>query len=506
MKLIQKIASQNFVGEKKCSCSGMADKHLLLHAIVEEAPDPIYVKDLDGRYVLINPAGVRWLNKKTEEVIGKTDFDFFDQETAAIITAYDKEVISKGSLSYERTGFFAGNKKTYLSTKRVFADAYDKIIGIVGTSQDITEVKQAEAAKDNFIAMLSHELRNPMAPIVNALQIINLHNFTDPVLKNAIGIIDRQTRNMSRLLNDLLDASRVTRGKIELHKEVISLEAIVRNAIDAAKPFIDARNHNFKFVIPEENIFLNVDPVRIEQILTNLLNNATKFTERGGEISFIAETQGSDVVFKIQDNGRGLNSDVLDKIFNPFFQVDQSLARSERGLGVGLAIVKVLTEMHGGTVEVKSDGLAKGSEFIVKIPIENTVSLENSVLVLPNVSEKKRVLVVDDNVDAANSLGELMRRWGHEVHTANDGVAALTEMSNFIPDVILLDIGLPEIDGYQVAQQMRQKLQTPPPIIIAVTGYGQAEDQRKAKTAGFDHHFTKPIDFERLRQIINMVA
>lgn len=360
---------------------------------------------------------------------------------------------------------------------------------------------------DNFIAILAHELRNPLAPILNAIEILELQDLKDPQdqeSKDAVAIIGRQARNITRLLDDLLDVSRLARGKIELQKESTDLALLVNHAIGTIRHFLESRRHILTVTFPAESIWVMADPVRVEQILVNLLTNAIKFTPRGGKVWLSIEKEGEMVMFRVRDSGMGISPEFLPKIFDLFAQVDQSLARTERGLGVGLAIVKALVEMHGGVVQAQSEGLGQGSEFIVRLPIaiKNQATPKSQILADLEEGTNKRVLVVDDNLDAANSLGRLLRRWGHEVKIVNDGVSVLQEAPQFKPDIILLDIGLPGMNGYEVAQKLRAGTVPKSTLIVAVTGYGQVEHMQKSQEAGFDYHFTKPLDFTRLKQVL----
>lgn len=484
------------------------DQHLI-SAVLNGTVDPLFVKDLDRRYVLINSAGALWIEKEVADIIGKSDEELIPEDLAKMIADHDKKVFTTGeTITYEGTLHVGDKKRKYLATESPYRDEKGNIIGLIGVARDITEIRQMEMAKDNFLAMLSHELRNPLAPIHNAVEIIKLQSFTDEHAKNLFSVIERQVKNMTRLLDDLLDASRLTRGKIVLQKEQIDLASIVLRSVETARPFMESRKHAFSISLPPESVPFCADSVRLEQILVNLLNNATKFTDRGGKISLSAAREGNIVVFRVKDSGKGIAPDMLGRIFDLFFQEDQSLVRAERGLGVGLTIVRTLVEMHGGEVEVRSAGIDKGTEFIVRLPIiDETPPVVAPLYDSPAKSEngyngKKKILVVDDNRDAATSLGELLKRWGYEVRTVNDGPTVLKEVPQWQPNVVLLDIGLPEMDGYEVAQELKRQDSCPMPLIVAVTGYGQEEDKRRAQEVGFDYYFTKPIDFGALRQIL----
>jgi len=370
------------------------------------------------------------------------------------------------------------------------------------------EAQEADRRKDEFLAMLGHELRNPLAPILNAIQVIRLHSGEDPVLKRTTDVVERQTRHMTRLIDDLLDVSRITRGKIQLKKERIDLATVMMLAVETSRPLIETYNHKLSVSLPQKPVRLEADPARLEQVLVNLLNNAAKYTEPGGHIWLSGERQGDEVILQVRDTGMGILPEMLPRIFDLFTQGDQSLARSQGGLGVGLTLVRGLVEMHGGSVTAYSPGPGRGSEFIVRLPAPPEVQRcpdaetwgEEDRPIPP--SSYLRILVVDDNVDSARTLGELLELWGHEVRVAYDGQAAIETATTYRPEVVLLDIGLPRMDGYEVARRLRQDIGLSQTVLIALTGYGQEEDRRLSREAGFDFHFTKPIDFTVLQQLL----
>jgi len=370
------------------------------------------------------------------------------------------------------------------------------------------EIQKADRRKDEFLAMLAHELRNPLAPIQNALQVMCLRGTDDPVLKRSVDVVERQARQMVRLLDDLLDISRISRGKVKLQKEPLELGTVVARAVETSRPLIEARKHELSVSLPQEPVELEADPARLEQILVNLLNNAAKYTEPGGRIWLTCAQQGEEIVLRVRDTGMGIPADMLPRIFDPFIQVDQSLTRSQGGLGIGLALVRSLVEMHGGRVAVHSEGLGQGSEFLVYLPVlsepgsrrDTGVRREKGRREIPR--SPRRILVVDDNADAAKTLKELLELWGHEVQVVHDGQAALAAALTSPAELVLLDIGLPGIDGYEVARQLRQQVGSSSMVLVALTGYGQAEDQRRSREAGFDYHFTKPVDLIALRELL----
>lgn len=353
--------------------------------------------------------------------------------------------------------------------------------------------------KDEFLAMLAHELRNPLAPIRNAVQIIRMKGFASPSVQQANEIIDRQVQQMVRLVDDLLDVSRISRGKVQLRIEKTDLNSIVARAVESVRPLIDARKHELTLAMAMPTVWLNGDSARLVQILSNLLNNAAKYTDSGGRLWLTAERSGDDAVLRVRDSGIGIRSDLLPKIFDLFVQSDRDLDRSEGGLGIGLTLARRLVEMHGGSLSATSAGLGLGSEFVVRLPalveserISETASGGETRKIPP--AARRRVLVVDDNVDAAASLAMLLQLQMHEVHLAHDGQSALAEAEKFRPEVIFLDIGLPGMDGYEVARTLRRKIGHEDLVLVAMTGYGQEDDRRASQAAGFDGHLVKPAD------------
>ena len=414
-------------------------------------------------------------------------------------------------------------------------------------------LKEVDRRKDEFLAMLAHELRNPLAPLFNAAHLIQ--NSKDPALLEEAGeMVQRQVRHMARLIDDLLDVSRINSGKIQLRRESVLLADVVHRAVESTAPLLQARRHELTVNLPSAAVRLYADPTRLEQVLSNLLNNAAKYTPEGGRISLSVvlgpvsgvrcEGQGttdqgqrSEVVLSIRDNGAGIPEHMLERVFDLFTQVERSLnSASQWGLGIGLALVRTLVEMHGGSVEAHSAGLGQGSEFVVRLPLPEEdretgrqgdretgrqgdretgkpdtefVSLSPGLPVslspgLPVSPSGLRVLVVDDSRDAAQSLALLLELMGHEVQMAHDGPAALAAAQAQRPDVVLLDIGLPHMDGYEVASRLRQQPESERVFLVAMTGFGQEEDRRRSQEAGFDCHLVKPVDPTYLRQIISL--
>jgi signal transduction histidine kinase/ActR/RegA family two-component response regulator len=402
------------------------------------------------------------------------------------------------------------------------------IIGAINCFYDITARKDAEEKlrdadrrKTEFLAMLGHELRNPLAPILNSLAVLRGNKRLESAASNtAIDVLDRQVGQMVRLVDELLDAGRISAGKLVPRKERVELSSVVHHAVEAARPLCESLDQELIVTLPDVPVYLNADPTRLAQIVGNLLNNACKFSNRGSRIWLKVErteTSGAgaleqasgglppNVVIRVRDTGLGIAADQQSRIFEMFTQVDTELQRSVTGLGIGLPLVKTLTQMHGGTVEVSSAGIGQGSEFIVRLPIlVETAALPPAVTRDPVVAATVfRILIVDDNRDAADMLAMLLQLSGHETHTAHDGVEAVEATSRLQPDLVLLDIGLPRLNGYEAARRIReQHKQRGCPVLVALTGWGQDEDRRRSEEAGFDAHLVKPMDEMALRKLL----
>jgi two-component system CheB/CheR fusion protein len=393
-------------------------------------------------------------------------------------------------------------------------DGNGKATGMIGSSPDITEMfesqqalREADRRKDEFLAMLAHELRNPLAPIVNATRILRRLAPLGPELEGMREMIERQTDQLTTLVDDLLDVSRITQGRITLRKANVELMTVLARAIETSRPLIDSRHHHLAVALPTESVRIEGDVARLAQAISNLLNNSAKYTDDGGQIELKAEVESGHVNIRIKDNGIGIPPEDLARVFDLFTQADRSLDRSQGGLGIGLTVVKKLVEMHGGRVEAYSEGSGKGSEFVVCLPLSMAPRDERHGKKPPVEGPAKpavrtRVLVVDDNVDSATSMSLLLKLDGHDVTMAHDGREALAVARAFLPQVILLDIGLPGMSGYEVARELRRDPAFANVTLIALTGYGQAEDRRRSKAAGFDHHLTKPVDDEALAMVL----
>ncbi len=376
-------------------------------------------------------------------------------------------------------------------------------------SKRADSLAEANRSKEEFMALLSHELRSPLSPIRNALSILRQVKTNDPIIVQAGDIIDRQVGVMVRLVDDLLDISRITKGKLRLTKEHVELRVVVNRAAESVRPLMDARKHEFSVSLPIKPIWVEADPARMEQVIVNLLNNAAKYTSTSGLIRLNVSQEGEEAVVRVRDNGVGIAPEMLSEIFELFTQVDGSLGRSYGGLGIGLALARNLVEMHDGRLQASSAGIGKGCEFTVKLPIlQSPIANEanTSLQSVPPVGRSLRVLIVEDNIDAADSLSLLLRLYGHEVDVARTGPIALEMASAVHPDVILLDIGLPGMDGYQVAKRIREQPEYKSVVLCALTGFTPTEaDRQRQQETGFDHYYVKPVQLPVLLELFKSI-
>jgi PAS domain S-box-containing protein len=479
--------------------------------------DGVIATDAEGRVTLLNPVAEALTGWESAQATGQPLQNIF-----AIVNEQTRQEVENPVAKVLRLGHIVGlANHTLLLAREGQARPIDdsaapirneqgQTVGVVLVFRDVTErrrteetLREADRKKDEFLAILAHELRNPLAPIRNGLQIVRLAD-ERAVREQALQMMERQLGQMVRLVDDLLDISRISRNKLELRKANIPLAAVIDNAVETARPLIDTRGHTLTVRLPAEPVSLDADLTRLAQVFWNLLNNSAKYTDPGGRIELAAERQDSSVVVTVRDNGIGIPADEIDSLFTLFSQVDLSLERAQGGLGIGLALVKGLVEMHGGSVAVESDGVGKGSTFTVRLPValaEEPAAMPPTVDHLASAS-KRRVLVVDDNRDAAASLAMMLTLAGHDTRTAHDGLQALELADAFRPDVILLDIGLPKLNGYDTCRRIREQPWGREIFTVAVTGWGQEDDRRRAQAAGFDQHLVKPVEFAALAQLL----
>ena len=507
--------------ERRAAEIGVRDVEERMRSVVDHVIDGIIIIDERGTVESFNPAAEKIFGYRAEEVLGRnvnvlmpepyhSEHDGYlmnysrtrQPKTIGIAREVDGRrkdgstfrmelAVSEFHLGGRR--FFTGIVRDITERKRLERELHRRI----------AELAETDRRKDEFLAMLAHELRNPLAAITNAVQ-LSMMSGVQGQDDWSMDVIDRQIRLLARLVDDLLDVSRITRGKIQLHKERIDAYPVVNSAIEVVRPLIEQRAHELT-VSMRPGLRLEADPTRLEQILVNLLTNAAKYTESGGNISLTARQEENDLVIKIRDSGIGIAPEKLPLMFELFAQGDRSLARSEGGLGIGLTLVRSLAELHGGSVTATSEGLGKGSEFIVRLPAATAPVQETPrprAKLTQATEQIARILVVDDNVDTARGLSRLLKLLGHNVQMAYDGQTAIETARSHRPEFVLLDIGLPGMDGYQVATHLRQEQYSKDAVIIAVTGYGQEDDLRRSREAGFDHHLVKPIDHDALITLI----
>jgi PAS domain S-box-containing protein len=495
-----------------------------LATIVEHSTDAIVTKNLDGIVQSWNASAERLLGYTGEEIIGTSitriiPVDRLHEETRIISHLRAGEPIER----FETIRVAKGGREIPVSLNvSPIKNRDGEVIGASKVLHDISDVLQARQArnavesalreadrrKDEFLAILSHELRNPLAPIRMAVTMLRQVGPPNAELQQLRDIIDRQTHQLMRLLDDLLDVSRIGSGKIRLRKDVISLAVAVSGAVETVRPLIDAQGQELVVRMPAVPIELEGDLGRLAQVFANLLNNASKFTDRGGRIEVIVERQADDAVVMIRDNGIGIDAEHMAHVFELFQQVDQSLEKGQGGLGVGLSLARSFVEMHGGRIEARSDGLGRGSAFVVSLPIRDaavhasrTSAAEPSTLKTGQPS--RRILVADDNVDSSFVLATALRAAGHDVQTTHDGLTAVELVESFHPELAILDIGMPRLNGYDAARQIRAQADALRPTLVAITGWGQEEDRRRAFDAGFDRHLTKPVDLRVIQQLID---
>jgi two-component system, sensor histidine kinase len=396
-------------------------------------------------------------------------------------------------------------RETFLSAVRAARRARQRqyeIRGYLAEHEESAEaLRRADQRKDEFLATLGHELRNPLAPLLSGLQLMRLLSSPDGRVLRIMATMERQITHLVRLVDDLLEVSRITRGLVDVRHDPLDLVAVLREAVETSRPAVEAGTHELIVDLPSTLPVVG-DPVRLTQVFANLLTNAAKYTNAGGRIELRAHQEETRAVVSVHDNGIGIPASHLTSVFEMFMQVDRSNRRAQGGLGIGLTLVRSLVEMHGGRVHARSDGPGKGSEFIVELPLMGAVSLEAERRIATHAFPNRRILVVDDNRDAAETLGALLEALGATVTVTHSGRAALDVVGAFDPDAVLLDIGMPEMDGYEVARQLRSMPGRSHTLLIALTGWGQDQDVRQSHAAGFDHHLVKPPDIEKLRELL----
>jgi len=470
--------------------------------------DPIFSLGADGRFAAANPAALRLAGRTLEELTTVHFLDLCapDQREAAESTF--RAAFRRECLTMETTVITATGERRELFISGAPAIINGQVVGVSCIARDVTDRKRAEGKlreadrlKDEFLAMLGHELRNPLSAVANAIQVIHEADSEAGTTEWALDILDRQSRNLTRIVDDLLDVARITRGRIELRLQTVDVGQVIGRAVETVRPLIEKKNHQLKLALATGgHLVVEGDPARLEQCIVNLLVNAAKYTPEGGRIAITERLVDGEAVISVRDNGIGIASHLLAHIFELFTQAHHSLDRAEGGLGIGLNICRQLVELHGGAVTAHSDGLGLGAEFTIRIPaLLEPMTGRAPVIPAPepgaarSEASPRRVLVVDDNLDAAHTLSRLLTRRGHKVYIAYDGLEALKVAEDFQPDVFLLDLGLPGIDGYELARRLRAE-GFAAALMIAISGYAQQSDVEKTRAAGFDNHFAKPVE------------
>ncbi len=489
-----------------------------LQGILDNSPSLIFVKDLERRYVLANRRSKKFLQTTPENTIGLTDFDLLPQEVADRFEAQDRSVLSEGkNVEVVQVVRIKGKSRVLLSTKYPLRDEEGRITSLAGSLTDITRQKRSEARakkavkhRDQFLAMLSHELRNPLAAVQNASAYLLRFEDGDSAIRNITEVLGRQVGQMGRLIEDLLDISRISRKRFDIRMEVVDLRDVAKEAELTARSLTAAHQLSLEVSLPTEAVNVLGDPARLQQVFVNLLNNAAKYTAAGGSVFFGVEAKGAEAVVVVRDTGLGMSPSLLKKAFEPFVQADETLDRADGGMGVGLTLVRSIVSLHEGSVEAHSEGKGTGSEFFVRLPLtDRSPATDSSVGGSPfqfDTSNALRIMIVEDNPDVREMMQRLLALDGHSVTVAADGIAALAQFNTVRPDVALVDIGLPELNGYEVAKRIRQRASKDQTLLIAVTGYGQPADREATHEAGFDQHMTKPIDMFSLNELLAEIA
>ena len=510
--------------------AAMQHSEVRYRRLFQTAKDGILILDADtGKVIDANPFMTTLLGYSHDEFLGKELWEIGLFRDITESRAAYRELQEKGYVRYENLPLEtrSGQKVEVEFVSNVYAENCHKVVQC--NVRDITErsrlqrLTQEQAAaladldrrKDEFLAMLSHELRNPLAPILNAALLLRLHSnrnrllgIENPVIHQSANIIERQVGQLARIVDELLEISRITTGRIQLHQERIALGVVVENAVMTVRSLIDQRKHELTVSLPTQAIWLHADAARLEQVVVNLLTNAAKYTDEGGHVWLTVRQEGEEAVLRVRDTGVGIAPEILPRIFDLFTQAERSLDRSQGWLGIGLALVQRLAEMHGGTVTASS-ALGQGSEFVVRLPVvpppQPQPASPPTEKAQPT-SPALRVMVVDDNVDTVTTLAMLVQEAGHEVRTAFDGLTVVEAALDFRPNVVLLDIGLPGLNGFEVAKRLRRQPVLKNIVLVAMTGYGQESDRQRSQEAGFDHHLVKPGDFGKLLQILATVS
>jgi PAS domain S-box-containing protein len=490
--------------------------------LVEESlPFGVWLADRDGKLIYVSRQFLDCTNTDLQEMREKGQFHFLPEETRRAFAGQRARCMEIGApFNFEYDISCADGTKRAIWTYGILGMSHDGEPCWAGINLDVTEqklvkeelrlkaeqLKETDRRKDEFLALLGHELRNPMAVIQHGLYVLGESNTDQAKFRQIMQSIMGQVSHLGRLVDDLLDISRISRGTIELRKQRVDLAKIVQQSVASVQSLIDAERHDLAVSLPAEPVWLHADPMRVEQILANLLSNAAKYTEPGGTIRLTATLEDASIVIHVTDNGIGIPQEMLPRVFDLFVQSDRTLDRSQGGLGIGLSVVRTLVALHAGSVTVRSDGPGCGSEFTVRLPVPSQPLPDSDAPQPQTASEQRgskvRILLAEDSNDLAQILKMTLETWGHDVYVTEDGPSTLEAYRTVRPDVVLLDVGLPGMDGYEVTRRIRENELGNRPVLVAVTGYGQASDRARSQAAGFDHHLVKPADLDALQQIL----
>jgi PAS domain S-box-containing protein len=513
------VSEQKRVERERESLAAESEKRRLVYdAALSSTPDLVYVFDLDHRFICANEALLQLWGRTREDALGKTCLELGYEPWHAEM--HDREIdrVIETKLPLRGEVPFTGTQG-----RRIYDYIFVPVLGpagevvaVAGTTRDVTDrqrdeqalreqaerLREVDRAKDEFLATLSHELRNPLAPLRNSIALLRMTS-DDTTTAPIHEMMERQVSHLVRLVDDLLETSRLTRGTFVLRKERVEAAAIIRNALEAIAPAVERARHRLSCSLPKDPLWIDGDPVRLGQILGNLLDNAVKYTNDGGTIHVSLRREDDRAAITVRDTGAGIAPDALPRVFEMFSRGERASGRSPEGLGIGLALARRLSQMHGGTLDAQSDGLGRGSEFTVRLPlVDGAIAGDVADAQTETALPQKRILVVDDNRDAADSLGMMLELLGADVHVARDGQEALDAFAAYKPAVVLLDIGMPGIDGYEVARTLRDRFPEHSASIVALTGWGQDSDRVRAREAGFDHHLIKPAEIGALEALL----